>query len=80
MNKGRRKDHTWQFVKYKGDIAIYAKCSCGFHYGCCRNGSDDKLLSMEPNHERLYKYCPLCGSKKTRYINEVKQIDKYSWE
>ena len=35
MNKGRGKDHVWQFVKYKFDTAIYAQCSCGFHYACC---------------------------------------------
>ena len=37
MNKGRRKDHLWRFVKYNGDIAIYAMCSCGFRYPCWNN-------------------------------------------
>lgn len=32
MKKGRKKDHIWRFVKYLGDAAIYAKCSCGYRY------------------------------------------------
>ena len=30
----RGKDHVWELVKYIGDLAIYAKCKCGYHYNC----------------------------------------------
>lgn len=80
MKKGRRKDHVWQFVKYKGDAAIYAKCSCGFRYGCYKQHQDPNSLSIEPCPEKLYNYCPHCGSRKTRYIEEVKRINKYPFE
>lgn len=78
MKKGRRKDHLWQFVKYKGDAAFYARCSCGFYYACYKNVVGQ--LSLEPDPEQLYNYCPLCGSRKIRYTETVKKIDKYSWE
>lgn len=77
MNKGRKKDHLWQFVKYKADVGIYAKCSCGFRYLCCKNGGN---LNFMPETKGLYNYCPLCGSRKTRYIDEIKYMDKYMWE
>ena len=76
MNKGRKKDHLWQFVKYRADIGVYAKCSCGFHYFCCKGNN----LHFMPDPERLYNYCPLCGSRKKRYIDEIEYIDKYRWE
>lgn len=79
MKKGRKKDHVWQFVKYKGDIAFYARCSCGFHYACYKNPVVGQLV-LESAPEKLYKYCPFCGSRKTRYIETVKKIDKYPWE
>ena len=47
MNKGRRKDHCWRFVKYNGDNAIYAICSCGFNYPCCKN-KEGYVLYAEP--------------------------------
>ena len=25
-------------------------------------------------------YCPYCGSRKTKYIDDVKDIDKFPWE
>ena len=77
MNKGRRKDHIWQFVKYKGDTAYYTKCSCGFRYPCYTNIN---IFQLKPCPEKLYRYCPFCGSRKTRYIDEIKYIDKYIWE
>ena len=80
MKKGRRKDHVWQFVKYKGDIAIYAKCNCGFRYGCYKNNSITQPFPIVPNIDGLYRYCPGCGSKKTRQIDKIKKIDKFPWE
>ena len=80
MKKGRKKDHIWQFVKYKGDIAYYAKCSCGFRYSCYKEHSAEHRLPLEIAPEKLYNYCPLCGSRKTRYIDEIEYMDKYMWE
>ena len=80
MKKGRKKDHIWQFVKYKGDIAYYAKCSCGFRYPCYKKHSAEYVFPLEIAPEKLYNYCPLCGSRKTRYIDEIEYIDKYMWE
>ena len=79
MKKGRRKDHVWQFVKYKGDGAVYAKCNCGFRYGCYKEKNKASLI-MIPAPEKLYRYCPWCGSRKTRYIEEVKRKERYPWE
>ena len=80
MRNRRRKDHVWQFVKYNGDVAIYAKCGCGFHYPCYKNHSRERPFPIEPDPEQLYRYCPLCGGRKTRYIDEIKKIDKFPWE
>lgn len=79
MKKGRRKDHLWQFVKYKGDAAVYAKCSCGFRYGCYKKDVLNPLIIIS-NPNKLYPYCPLCGARKTKYIEEIVRINKYSWE
>ncbi len=78
--KGRSIDHYWQFVKYKGDVAFYAKCSCGFHYGCYKNHSIEQPFPIEPDPEKLYNYCPHCGARKTRYIGEPVYIDRYWFE
>ena len=74
--KGRSIDHTWQCVKYKGDIGYYAKCSCGFHYGCNRG----KGIALEFAPEKLWNYCPKCGARKKWYCEDVKYIDKYFFE
>lgn len=79
MKKGRKKDHIWRFVKYLGDAAIYAKCSCGFRYRCDK-GINGSPISREPDVNKLYYYCPICGSRKTRYIEKVERINKYSFE
>ena len=76
--KGRNIDHTWEFVRYNGDIAYYARCKCGFRYSCNKNKSNS--ISVEPAPDKLYPYCPICGARKTRYIEEVRNIDKFSWE
>lgn len=79
--KGRGIDHVWQFVKYKADVGIYAKCSCGFRYLACKPKYNDlSCLIFIIAPEKLYNYCPLCGSRKTRYIEEIKHIDKFYWE
>ena len=81
MKKGRRKDHLWRFVKYRGVIGIYARCSCGFIYPCSKTEDPDHdNLRMVIDENRMYNYCPICGARKTRYDPEIKKIDKYPWE
>ena len=75
--KGRSIDHYWQFVKYKGDGAFHARCSCGFRYSCYEH---DDALRIVPSPEKLYYYCPNCGERKTRYYEEPVYIDKYWFE
>lgn len=75
--KGRGIDHVWRFVKYKGDAAHYARCKCAFRYACYNM---NKGLGTTPAPEKLYYYCPMCGAKKTMYDEEVKKIDKYSFD
>ena len=77
--KGRAIDHCWQFVKYKGDGAFYAKCSCGFRYACYKHDPPNTLRSV-PDPEKLYNYCPYCGARKTRYYDEPVYINKYWFE
>ena len=79
MKKGRSKDHVWQFCKFKGDIAYYAKCKCGFRYACYKHKKIGEV-SPVPDPERLYNYCPFCGARKTRYNTEIIYIDKFPWE
>ena len=75
MKNGRRRDHLWQLVKYKGSVTIYAKCSCGFRYECYERIGNEVLIP-----EKLYRYCPWCGSRKTKYTATVKNIDEFPWE
>lgn len=72
-------DPTWRFVKYKGDIAIYAKCGCGFSFPCYKN-KPRPTIGTDPYPEALYPYCPWCGSEKHSYTYYVQHIDKYRWE
>ena len=30
----RGTDHNWEIRRYRGDIALYAHCKCGFFYSC----------------------------------------------
>ena len=79
--KGRAIDHCWKFVKYKGDVGFYAKCNCGYHYGCSTRKYKDAALPMIPAPGKLYNYCPHCGARKTRYCDEpIAYIDKYWFE
>ena len=81
MKKGRRKDHLWRFVRYKGDIGIYARCSCGFWYHCSKpEDPEHDNLRRVIDENKMYNYCPNCGARKTRYDPEVKRINRYSWE
>lgn len=75
----RGKDHTWQLVRYNGDVAIYAKCKCGYRYACSREEEDDDGYCRE-KASLFYSYCPHCGARKKWVTEETKRINKYPWE
>lgn len=81
MKNKRGTDHNWQIVKYKGDIALYAKCKCGFHY-CCSSAirNIDGSWSIKQKITKIYPYCPYCGARKKTYNNEINKINKFPWE
>lgn len=76
----RGTDHTWEIRKYKGDIMLYAHCSCGYEYGASTNKltPDGKRL-FEQEIYGLYRYCPWCGARK-KWMTEVIQQSKTRWE
>ena len=81
MRKGRGIDHHWQIRKYRGDLALYAHCKCGFDYPCSLNKrNSDGTFSFEQEITKLYSYCPNCGAHKKWYNNTPVKINKYSWE
>ena len=75
MRMKRGTDHTWQIIKYKGDIALYAKCKCGFYYHCSRC----KQNSFEQEITYLYRYCPHCGARK-KWMTDTIKLDKSQFE
>ncbi len=81
VNMKRGTDHTWKIVKYKDDIALYAKCKCGYRYVCSKNKrNEDGSWSFEQEINLLHRYCPYCGVRKKYYDDNVINIEKYSWE
>ena len=78
--KGRAIDHYWKFVKYKGDLAFYARCSCGFYYQCDKSKYENATIPTVPAPEKLYHYCPYCGARKIRYYDEPIYSNKYRYE
>ena len=77
----RGTDHEWRVIKYKGDLAVYAKCKCGFEYNCGRSKrTEGGLLSIKQFPTVMYPYCPYCGARKKRYNEEPQKADKYQWE
>lgn len=76
----RGKDPWWRIVKYQGDVAYYARCKCGFHYGCYDVNYAEERPLVTIDTDRLYPYCPICGSKKKWYDDDVKQLDMAPWE
>ena len=76
MRPKRGTDHTWQIVKYKGDIALYAKCKCGYRYVCSENAG----TSLKQMVVKIFPYCPVCGARKKYYIDAVMRVNKYSFE
>jgi len=59
-----RKEAEWEFIKFRGDAAVYAHCThCDFIY---------PLTTMP------YPYCPVCGRKMYYSRNAtVKKVDSY---
>lgn len=49
----------WKIVKYKGDMAFYARCKCGYEY-CC---STFNTSQMKSKISLLHNYCPNCGMR-----------------
>ncbi len=83
MRKGRQIDRHWEIRRYKGDIALYAHCKCGFNYCCSSNKrNEDGSWSFEQyiNLNKIFHYCPNCGAHKKWYSNEIKKINKFQWE
>lgn len=81
MRKGRGIDHEWQICKYLGDIALYARCKCGFYYSCSSSARNpDGTWSFKQEITKLYHYCPNCGARKKYYNETPQQVNKYLWE
>lgn len=69
MNKKQRKKKIgyWAFIKHVGDGAIYPTCQkCSFAQ---RDSYDINVgtLGVTLNFNKLYKFCPKCGSKMKLY-------------
>lgn len=74
-----RQDHVWEIVKHPPDLAIYARCKCGFEHdvGKDARGKDGTwLFPWEPDPNKMYRFCPNCGSRKTKYIEKIKVIEQ----
>ena len=81
MRKGRQIDRDWDIRKYKGDIAFYAHCSCGFQYACSSSKrNEDGTCNFQQEITKMYNYCPNCGAHKKYYNAVERKIDKFPWE
>jgi len=78
MRMKRGTDHNWETRKYRGDMAIYAHCHCGFEY-CCSSSkrNDDGSWSFMQIITKLYRYCPNCGARKKTYNLEPTRYDSF---
>ena len=77
MRTIRGKDKYWEIKKYRGDIAWYAHCKCGFNYACsaCKR-NEDSSWSTQQEIVKLYHYCPNCGSHKHFYNTEPIKVNQ----
>lgn len=81
MKMKRGTDHEWFVVKYKGDVAVYARCKCGFEYNCGQSRRmEDGTWSTKQYPSIMYRYCPWCGARKKRYNEEAEKVDKFQWQ
>lgn len=77
----RGTDHLWTLVRYRGDIAIYATCNCGYSYLCSGNKrNEDGSWSFEQEVKWLSNYCPNCGARKKRVTENVECNSRYRFE
>ena len=76
----RGTDHNWQVVRYIGDIALYARCKCGYQY-CCSSSTKNKdgTWSVKQIISKIYSYCPNCGARKKWYNEEPIKLKEPSW-
>ena len=64
----RGTDHGWQIVRYKGNMAYYARCKCQYQYACGQQWPNNEI-------SKFYRYCPNCGARKKWYSTDVKLIE-----
>lgn len=76
MRTIRGKDSHWETRRYKGDMAIYAHCKCGFEYCCSSNAGPEQFKQIITY---IYHYCPNCGSHKKTYNEEPILMGDYRW-
>lgn len=65
----------WAFVKWKGNLAIYAVCqNCKYTYPAydMPRNEDGTLNALKtiPSLDKLHKYCPNCGLKMKPFNGE----------
>jgi len=77
----RGTDHIWRLIKYKGDIAVYAHCKCGYEYNCSKNKRNpDGTWSFEQEVAYIFRYCPCCGARKLHMTDFVEHINGDWWD
>lgn len=68
----RGTDHVWKLIKFKEDIAIYAKCKCGYFYACSQSArNEDGSPSFKQIPTYFHRYCPNCGARKKYHTVDV---------
>ena len=77
----RGTDHTWEIRKYRGDIALYAHCKCGYEYAAseAERNPDGTYDNLKQVINWLFAYCPICGARK-KWMTETIEQDKTRWE
>ena len=82
MRNKRGTDPGWTIIKYKGDIALYALCRCGFRYSASESEGKTKegTWSLKQKISKLYSYCPSCGARKKYYSDIIIHVDQFPWE
>ena len=76
----RGTDHKWEIIRYKGNMALYARCKCGFEYRCSRTEFIESVDGSKSSKEHIaiiYPYCHCCGAKKEFYNAEPEKLDGF---
>ena len=77
MRMKRGTDHHWEIVKYRCDLALYARCNCGYQYACSRSKrNEDGSCSFEQYIAITHLYCPKCGARKKWYNSEPIKLNQ----